>query len=923
MRWFCPSCIPAAARCSPARQVRIGALAASMFILLSAPASANFRENFEGPEVSWRYSGTDAAVRIEVHERARSQAHWGHGCERIRCTMGHGTHLYFRHEIGRPQVIAELEPSVWVKADRPGIQLLARVVFPRSLDPDTGQPVTTLVQGQTSRRSGAWQRLAVTDLPQLVARQARVLRLQLGRDVDERQAYLDLLVLNVYGGRGATEVLIDDLEVEGYLPAGDVRPASPADAPPIEPASFGQRPAEPEALRQRDNGVQLQGSVLTAGGRPLFPRIIEHRGEPFERLQQLGFNTLRLATPPSPWQLAEAQRHGLWIVCPPPDVLAGRSIGPGHHRVVAWDLGSGLAGRQLRGVRELATAVRRADEQTARPLLAAAAEQLRLYSRTADILLFDERPLGTARQLDRFADRIDERRRLTRPGTPAWVAVQTQPPASLVDQWAGFGGPAPHVVEPDQLRLLTYSALASGPRALLFTSHEQLDQNDQQAQLRSKTLELLNLELELIDPWLAIGSQPHGIRTANPTAQATLFATDHSHLVLARRIEPNAQYVTPPPRRQPLSLVVPGIPESSEAYLVSPAGLRPLKHRRCTGGVRVTVNDFGWTAAIVFTSDPLVYARLAHLSAQQRQRAAELRTAIGAIMLARTRSLIESMSQVRRLPAETSPTLALAKANLGQCERMLASGDAQSAYDFALRASHALARLRLSIWETAAHQFGPPPSHPALASFETLPLLPADDRSSQPTTGATRLAGGNMENLDQMMRSGWRHFRREVPGVTSQVELSHVRPFSGRYALRLEASSDDERDAAGPLESPPVWIRSGGVRVHAGQRFVVRGRVRIDSAQSDAGDGLLVYDSLGGRSLGVPIRQTDAWQSFHFHRVATRDAMVHVNFELGNLGEAMIDDVEVAIHDAAARPRSAAGDTPAISRLRRIFASPR
>ena len=92
--------------------------------------------------------------------------------------------VYFSHAVGQPRVIAELTPSVWIKSDRPGLQLLARVVLPRTEDPRSGQPVSTLVAGTSYTQVGRWQQLHIRGIPNLLARQVRVLRLQLGPGVD-------------------------------------------------------------------------------------------------------------------------------------------------------------------------------------------------------------------------------------------------------------------------------------------------------------------------------------------------------------------------------------------------------------------------------------------------------------------------------------------------------------------------------------------------------------------------------------------------------------------------------------------------------------------------------------------------------------------------------------------------------------------
>ena len=88
--------------------------------------------------------------RLSDHEsRTHDQgAHGGSGCEFFRLVSGAGgTFVHLVHDLAPARVIAELKPSVWVRSDRPGIQLRARVVFPRSINPTTNQPDSVLIAG--------------------------------------------------------------------------------------------------------------------------------------------------------------------------------------------------------------------------------------------------------------------------------------------------------------------------------------------------------------------------------------------------------------------------------------------------------------------------------------------------------------------------------------------------------------------------------------------------------------------------------------------------------------------------------------------------------------------------------------------------------------------------------------------------------
>ena len=202
-----------------------------------------WHEGFEGPQPSWRDAGGDARYRVVEHRRLQGDAHAGSGCEWLRLEADGGSYVYFAHEIGRPRVIDDLVPSVWIKSDRPGAQLAARIVLPRSLDPHTGRPVTAIVTGSGYTDVGRWQQLRIEHIPRLLTRQVHLLRMQLGPQVDDREAFLDVLLLNVYGGPGTTSVWIDDLDVVGYVASQPGQSSSPPEettsAPPTSDATAG------------------------------------------------------------------------------------------------------------------------------------------------------------------------------------------------------------------------------------------------------------------------------------------------------------------------------------------------------------------------------------------------------------------------------------------------------------------------------------------------------------------------------------------------------------------------------------------------------------------------------------------------------------------------------------------------------------
>jgi hypothetical protein len=381
---------------------------------------------FESAELSWRLAEADCSARIAVQQRSFQQPHAGQACEHLKVEASRGTYVYVTHDIDHARVIAELSPTVWVRSDRPGIQLLARVVLPRAEDPRTGRALTTLIRGTSYDKVGSWQRLQIQDAAQLLARQLVVLRSQFGSHVDAREAYLDLLVLNAYGGIGETNLWVDDLEVAGYVSTSVDAPQAGADVR-EQIRSVSLSAAEQEELPSglADSPVRLQGSVLVAEGRPLLVRMIEHNGESFEWLKTLGFNTIKLHAPPTNSQLQEARRLDVWLVAPP-QAAGGGAITAAHDRVLAWNLGQRLAVRDLEAAGDLADKVRRGDVLKGRPLVCSADAHLWHYSRVADLLMTELNPLGTSFELSDFGPWLRERALLARPGTPFWATVQTE-----------------------------------------------------------------------------------------------------------------------------------------------------------------------------------------------------------------------------------------------------------------------------------------------------------------------------------------------------------------------------------------------------------------------------------------------------------------------------------------------------------------
>ena len=872
---------------------------------------SGFVEAFEGPNPSWAAPGADANLRVVEQRRVRDAAHSGQGCEWLRLHgEGNGV-LSLGHEAGRPRVIEELRPSVWVKSDRAGLHLVAEIALPRSLDSQTGRALVAQVHGTSYNAVGQWQQLHVADVPRLLTRQVHILRSQLKTGIDARDAYLRRVLLNIYGGPGPTDVWIDDLAVTGFVKSDPITTPGP-EAKAVPTPKTGPSPQQKSPPRT----VELSGAVLLVRNRPVLPRVIQYQGEPLSVLKQLGFNAIWLRQTPSRELLEESQRTGLWLVCPPPDVgqAAGRpdpegaqvagpatTIGPEFGPVLAWDLGSGLTAGHLEATRLLAQSVRLADASQQRPLICSPMHNLLGYSRYVDLLLIDRRPLGTSLEMPDYGAWVRRQPLLARPGTPAWTTVQTQPNEALRRQLVALEPrrALPGSVGPEQIRLLVYTAISCGSRGLVFQSQSRLDAQDIETRQRASGLQFLNLELELIEPWVAAGSFAATSETSQPEVIGAVLRSDRARLVLPSWSARGSQCVAPSAAVESLGLIVPGVPESASAYELTAGRLQPLRGKRVTGGMRLTLDEFRLTGLVLLAQDPLVIDAVTRRAGQNARLIAELERQLAAQRLQSVSSLVEQLSHRAPPKFAAAQHLAVARQNLQRCDAQLAAGDLRSAAALARRVTPPLRLVERAYWEAALVGESAVAS-PATVSFATLPWhWDLMDRVAVGRFGSNLLPGGDFEDLDTMLQRGWRHCQYTPPRVHAAADLVAEAAHSGSRGLRLTARCVDPEHPPAMLETSPVWITSPALPVEAGQLVRIHGWAYVPAAITGSVDGLMIIDSLTGEDMAERIDKSGNWREFTLYRAVQQSGAMTVTFLLSGLGEARLDDVTVQVTDPA------------------------
>lgn len=930
--------------------------------------AAPWTEPFEGLDAKLRNGGGNAQYRFQV-ALVDSGQHGGNRCAQLTVVGQGGSYVYATLDVGRPLIIPELYPTVWIRADRLGIRLFAQVVLPKTIDPNTGQPLKLLLPGTSYTTTGAWQMLEVSDLPKLLKQQIQVTRSQVKFSVDGQGAYVDQLVLNVYGGAGTTNVFVDDVTIYGYveMPTANTQavqtppvieepanwsavagsPGNPTNLQPNLSTNYGQPgfgPPPPNAgpgytvmPTGRFGGnapganygavapnagpvrrIERKGAELYVDDHPILVRAVRYQGESLATLKKLGFNAVWLREEASAELLAEALAVDLFVICPPPksiqvDIAPNSTtpapkIGPEYNQVLAWNLGQELLEAHIEPVRKLAGQIHAADDKQTRPLVCSPETNLRAFSSCVDLLLVGRSPLATSLELSDYGTWIRERPRLARPGTPVWSTIQTEVSRELYDQWAlsGMGISPPPMLSAEQIRLTAYTAIAAGSRGLLFESRESLEKGDPMTLARATSLALLNMELELIRPWVAAGTLIDTVQGDQPDTAGAVFSYNRSRLLVPIWIGPGAQLVPGQSAGNTISFVVP-VPESNQAYEITPGTLRPVKQReRVTRGVKVTLNEFSLSTLILFTEDPKTIVTMRRRAQAIGEEAARLHRRLAENKLKLVQEVNRLMTGSPKDIWDTGDYLTESRKWLQECDGAIAARDWAKACIAADRAMRPLRIVERTNWSRAIGALRSPVASPATICFSTLPWHWSLARQAQSwQRSGNQLLGGDFEQLEQVCGAGWTNFKHPNSGVQTQVDISPESAHSGMGGLRLRAISEDPESKPTLIETPPAWIRSPTIQVAAGSIVRIEGWVHIPTPITGSVDGLVVFDSMTGEALAERIGETTGWQPFVLYRVATKTGPMTITLALTGMGEVWLDDVSVqtlSANPVATRP---------------------
>jgi hypothetical protein len=686
--------------------------------------------------------------------------------------------------------------------------------------------------------------------------------------------------------------------------------------------------------------IRLSDKVLTIDDIPIGVRMIEYNGEPLAFLRQLKFNTVWVKGQPNAALCQEAKNAGIWLVCSPPGPLelstAAKfnpsaapvsaqpdqlslvsTIGSNYDNVLAWNLGDECSLPDMMVYSHWASVLRSADRVRRRPILCTARSGVREYSRIADILMMRREPLLSSLDMLALRDWQVSYSSLARPDTPFWSTIQTQPSERLANQWTMFEG-NPQSICPfsyEQLKMQIYQSLAAGVHGFLFTSNTSLTNNDPETEFRRTALELINWELQLMEEWFSAGAAlGTSIKSNRPAMSSAIIQAGRSRLLIPMWHEQRNQQAIGAAFAGNVQYVISGIPETYNAYHLVPGSLYPIATKRIAGGIQIELPEANLNSLIFFGEDDEIYANIGKRAKEIGPRAAYLACRLAELELAATEqvlSVLKQASEQKTIPIHPKDNLPLIAVK--EQETMIKT--TKEAIDLAkslagrnppdysrafLHAENATRGLRVTARETLLEATRNELNlcmTPVSVSFMVLPYyLTAYQRMRGAKLGENRLSGGDMENMHQLVQTGWETVSHQTEGVGApKRNIVPNAKRSGSKGLQLLVTPSNPEEKPAQLETTPLWMSSPPIPVKMGETLCINGWLRIPQRLESTVDGLMIFDSLGGEELALRFLETNgSWQEFAFYRNVPADGNYYVFFGLQGFGEVHLDDLKIS-----------------------------
>lgn len=897
-------------------------------------ASEPLRDHFERFEPAWKVDLSVTTEQSIRSERSETAGRNGRG-ELIRIdSQTASTPTRFVYPVPAARVLDELTASIWVRSPNPGWILGMGIVVPGLLDPNTQQPVQIIISGDVLAEPDRWTQLKCQSTEREIRRQLVLLRAQYPDIADFGQLYVDRLYLACRVPAGTTQVAIDDLEMGPIVPVEN----SPAAAP-------------VESSKATVPNVEFRLDRLLVDGRPFFPRMVRYHGESPELLKELGFNTVWIENSEDTALIQRLWSKGLWVTATPPrpadeqgqPLQAGTAglvpFTPEVDPVLFWMLGTRVHGSQRESLTHWIEQLEFADRRRVRPLAVDVASDERFFSRDIDLLGISRHPLQTTLTLDDYRRWLVDRKSLARPGAFCWTWLQVESSPPVQSSLVAAG--AHPVLEPEQIRLHAYAAIAAGMRGLGFWTTTSLAEDSPLAEERRWAIKRVNLELQLLEPWLAqtgnfqqIACQipatsgpniarnlPFGVNLPNVVERdaqlrsrsqqarqqsgrdqelsAYVLRTEHGLLVLPLWLEGESQWVPAQSAIANVSIVVPGCEQTAEVVEFTPTQLHRLQSTPVPGGKRIEIPRLDEVGFIWITSELSKINLMRNRIAALQESAADAVVQLARLKLDRVGLIDQQLQQLAPAQPDAPQLLGGAKLRVDQSQAAYRNGDYRSAEDLASQACQQLRILQRSHWDAAVDHLSSPVSSPYTLCFQTLPehwKLMSSFGTSRELGSRNLLPSGEFEDLDTMIAEKWQNVHRAPEILQTSAALFPTGRKKG-FALRLECRPHPGVTSVLALEEAPVTVTTPPVPVRVGQILHISGWVKLSEPVTSSRDGVLIYDSILGRSTGLRIYSAEQWTRFELLRIVPASGDFTLSMSLTGLGEVLLDDLQVIPHD--------------------------
>lgn len=824
----------------------------------------------------------------------------------------------------------DFSASVQVEATFTGATLALEIMLPDQTDPRTGKPLTMYLPGDMIRREEQVQMLRVTVTKKGMEALLRRTRAELNRsDIRLRAPLITGLAILTESSPGDLWL---DVGASTYGPV-ITPPESLISALPVT-----QSVEVPGEIRGDYVPLDVELGAIMVNRQPGILRLLPDHEESIATLRELGVNSVWVSDHRNLERSKLLAQEGLAVIATPPhpefsdtDFSTLRQSLPPLDQfcphVSAWYEGTRVIPAELPHLLAWSREVRSADRVHQRLQMADVTGAEGAAAREIDLVGMGRHVVGREESFGALRNLLLHRQKTAGQLSFPWTWVQVEP-SSMQLQWRN-GAPLP-IVEPEQIQHQVYAALSAGYRGIGFWKTRPLQSQDPGDREILLAMEIADLEISLLEPFLARGRRegylalqipkpdlPTNARNRSKSASLSLNGTpsgvtvtgldaptghdavvisgNGTTLILAVAWDNVSQYVPAPMYEREVSMIV-AATETASAWQISTTGIRSLPREVTAGGLAIRIRDFDRSSALIVTSDTGIIRVLEQKIHAMAGRSAEKSIELATLKHKRVMGTIETLRNEHVVPAGTDKILTTVQQSLDRADFERKNGDFQEA---ALLAADAMRNLRLLqhlCWKDAVAELTSPTASPHTISFATLPehwRLMRYVRQNAEAVSENLLSSGSFDQQKNLALDGW---TREVADKSVFSATADIIP-SGNTGkmLRLAAWYSEPGMKSGTRDDlTPLSVTSPPIPVAAGDIMFVRGRVRRGVAVS-AGSrrSLLLFDSELGAENGLKPELTTEWIPFEMIRPITRDGQFRFSASLTGQAEVHLDDLEI------------------------------